>query len=474
MKKLILFLSLTLMVSFAIQAQVVSVEVEEYLVHPSTDYSDGVNLDGFTTYRVYATCQSADDFVSAFYGVQCEITKIWSTTSMWQSEFGGPLATDINPDLFQFAESMEWDTFVTIGMESVQDDGALFPATDAPPNNWMANYDPSGDPLLMSGLVGGALAATNGEPNGVAGDDFKVLLGQFTTDGCLNGFMYIQSFINGDGNDTDFGYFTFSTCDAVFGCIDPAADNYDSNATEDDFSCAYPCMLEIDQLTVNEPSCADLNDGTIEVAVVGEQCSVGYQMDGGNVLAIGSWSNLSNGEYVITVTDNAGCEVEETIVMATEAITLDVTASNISCNGAGDGMLEGTGSGGTGDLVFDLDDQFGDPSDMIDFMNLDGGVYTVYAMDINGCIEASNTVTVVEPGEVQIAVQNQSPATCFDTDDGVIVMAGFGGNGLIQYSIDGGDFMSSPLTSSGGDFEIVGMDESGCTDTVQVFIESPA
>ncbi len=41
------------------------------------------------------------------------------------------------------------------------------------------------------------------------------------------------------GSGGDFG-----NC-AAYGCTDPAASNYDANATIDDGSCLYPCLLDL-------------------------------------------------------------------------------------------------------------------------------------------------------------------------------------------------------------------------------------
>ena len=51
--------------------------------------------------------------------------------------------------------------------------------------------------LLIDDAIGGSWFIFNGNTNGIAGDDFRVLLAQITTDGDLSGSMYVQFFENG-------------------------------------------------------------------------------------------------------------------------------------------------------------------------------------------------------------------------------------------------------------------------------------
>ena len=70
-------------------------------------------------------------------------------------------------------------------------------------NPWFTNFDPvevfrvATSPSMTASVVHGAL---NGDANGVAGDDL-VLAGQFTTTGELDGQLYVQVFIDGDGSN---------------------------------------------------------------------------------------------------------------------------------------------------------------------------------------------------------------------------------------------------------------------------------
>ena len=97
--------------------------------------------------------------------------------------------------------------------------------------------------IAIDDAIGGAWYALNGDSNGVAGDDLRVLVGQFTTNGDLSGQLYCQVFIEGDGANEFRDTFYFGAGGPVLGCTDATACNYDELATDDDGSCEFPLDL---------------------------------------------------------------------------------------------------------------------------------------------------------------------------------------------------------------------------------------
>ncbi|MBL6998017.1 MAG: hypothetical protein ISR75_06225 [Phycisphaerales bacterium] len=147
-----------------------------------------------TTYRIYATIDAGGE-VDAVYGDDANALSIQSTTSFYQNPFGGygtPTAS-----LFTFFPSLEFDSFVTIGLL----------------NN-------TGDAMLDIGIdwtdfeAGGAIYTDNGtwfatpdeaqvqEVNG------RVLIGQFTTDGDVSGCLNLQ----GKEQDTSINWNALGVC----------------------------------------------------------------------------------------------------------------------------------------------------------------------------------------------------------------------------------------------------------------------
>ena len=257
-------------------------EIETVIVHDGL--VGDVDLSGMTTYRVYALCENADDFVSAVAGDNDFPTQVHSTSSFYQSPAGGPLAENTNPMLLPFFPALAYDSWVTIGLDGPANgaDGELGVSVLEGEDPWIAPFE-SGGSIDISDNLGGLWYILNGASNGVAGDDLRVLLGQFTTAGNLDGQVFVQFFIHGDGINNGLnkviglhdacGAPTFDdcsfpeegyTCDGsclldsdgdgicnefeVAGCTDVMANNFDPGATDDDGSCDFapdPCGPDV-------------------------------------------------------------------------------------------------------------------------------------------------------------------------------------------------------------------------------------
>lgn len=259
------------------------IEIEEYAMHEGM--VGDTDLTGFTTYRIYALCENPDDFVSAVAGDDENPSFIHTTTSFFQHEAGGVLGESSNPLVFPFIPAAAYDSWVTIGLDEAaqSQNGESGVSVLEGLEPWVEPFEAGGS-LNLSDELGGVWYLLNGASNGVAGDDLKVLLGQFTTDGNMDGQLFIQFFENGDGLNAGFnkliglhdacGLPAFDACEypeehydcegacladsdadgvcdplEVPGCLDAEANNFDPAATDDDGSCDYyvdPCLDDLD------------------------------------------------------------------------------------------------------------------------------------------------------------------------------------------------------------------------------------
>ncbi len=195
---------------------------------------------GMSTYRVYVTTPSAADFVSSVSGDETHPAFLRSTTSFYQNPFGGLTPDNINPLFFTVVPSLNYDSWLTIGIDGVAEAGeSAISVVQAPEDNWISTFNGGGD-LELDSFFGGSWFALITANNGFAGDDQRVLVAQLTTDGDVSGQLYVQVFPNGDQSlDT---YLTLSFGGNECGCMDETACNYSAVATYDDGSCAYPAL----------------------------------------------------------------------------------------------------------------------------------------------------------------------------------------------------------------------------------------
>ena len=155
------------------------------------------SIPGMTTARLYAVLNDPADYLTSISGWDDMVGFIETTTSFYQDEDGWVTPNNNNPLLFDILPSLRYDSWVTIGIESapVGANGEISVGVFPPETSfWVDEFESGGD-LAMD--IDGAWFVTLGSSNGVAGDDLRVLVGQFTTDGVVSGVLNLQVFPEG-------------------------------------------------------------------------------------------------------------------------------------------------------------------------------------------------------------------------------------------------------------------------------------
>ena len=109
-------------------------------------------------------------------------------------------------------------------------------------------------------------------------------------------------------------------------------------------------------------------------------------------------SDIGAGTYSVTATDENGCSVSievditETELMAITETHSDYTGYGVSCNGASDGLIDVTVTGGTGNYTY----MWSNGLTSEDLSDIGAGIYSVTATDENGC-SVLLSIELVEP-----------------------------------------------------------------------------
>jgi hypothetical protein len=98
--------------------------ISEIAIHWNIIGTDLVDGDPNYTADVYVEMPQ-DWRMDAVAGNSLQQKMIASTTSFYQDIYGGPTSLEINPEFYQFAPGLEWDTRVTIG--AIDSSGNPFP-----------------------------------------------------------------------------------------------------------------------------------------------------------------------------------------------------------------------------------------------------------------------------------------------------------------------------------------------------------
>ena len=233
-----------------------------------------------------------------------------------------------------------------------------------------------------------------------------------------------------------------------------------------------PPIIEITDVLIENISCNGLNDGVINITASGGSGILNYSIDNGiNWQSASLFENLPAGDYHIKIKDEHDCELiyENNPITITqpEAVNLDeLIITDVQCNGADDGIIDISGSGGTGNLSYSIDNgNYWSSSGL--FGELSSGEYFIKIKDENEClyIYNNNPVLIIEPEALEISSIETTNLQCHSIYEGSINITASGGSGILNYSIDNGiSWQSASLFENlpSSDYHIKIKDEHDC------------
>ena len=460
------------------------------------------DLTGYSSSRLYITMNNDDDFMSSVSGDETNPTYVNTTTEFYNAVLGAATPNGINSILFGVYPDLVYDSWVTIGIEGVPNAAlgeANVSTVQSTDNPWVTNFDPggglSGSSIAIDDLIGGAWYALNGDSNGIAGDDLKVLIGQFTTDGEISGQIYCQVFINGDGMTEFRDTFYFGAGGPVAGCADAAACNYDELATEDDGSCEYPedlygsdqldcdgnCLADADGDSICDgdeiAGCQDDTACNFDATATDDDGSCSYAADGldcdGNCLADADGDGICDDEDPCNDPDLTPAVLPSVPASFIAEVTLDgqaVVGMTLiaSVNGETAGVDEAFEYEGSSWVSMTI---YAEPGDQIDFQLFDAAECALYDIDfsVTVTVTGEEVSTFDDPSELVFLSGDPIPGctddtACnyfdlADTEDGSCIFP------LDLYGTDAFDCDGNCLNDNDGD-GICDEDETlGCTDS---------
>jgi hypothetical protein len=181
------------------------------------------------------------------------------------------------------------------------------------------------------------------------------------------------------------------------------------------------------------------------------------------------FKNLTPGFYEVFIRDSDGCtssvtvEVEEDLPIISSA-----EVQHTNCD-EDNGAIEIIVTPNNGAQI-SLDNQFLSGNSM--FENLAAGTYQINIEDETGCM--LDTVLVINPslGPPEITDVIVRDDFC-QNGEGSIELASSGGNGVVEFNINGGTLQTNGLFESlaEGEYTIMAIDEDGCSNEVVVNVD---
>ena len=217
--------------------------------------------------------------------------------------------------------------------------------------------------------------------------------------------------------------------------------------------------FSIDSITVSNIACYGTNDGSASVSLVnGGFGNYSYQWSNGDTSTIAT--NLSAGSYSVIVTDlYSGCQDSSTFDI-TEAtpITVNLSGTNVSCNGASDGSIT-TSISGSG--LFSYSWSNGATTQNISSLN--AGLYTLSVYDSVCNISFVNSYTINEPSLITYSSSSLPNSSCDSTQcTGLISASLNGGTQPYQYSWSTGSNQQAISNLCAGTYTLIATDSNSC------------
>lgn len=178
----------------------------------------------------------------------------------------------------------------------------------------------------------------------------------------------------------------------------------------------------------NHVACYGTNTGSATVTAYGGIPPYSYHWSTLPSQNSNTATNLTAGNYTVTVTDSLGVTVTTSILITQPAnLTTSISGTNVLCNGGATGSATLTVSGGTTPYQF----LWNGGATSQNRTNLIAGTYTVTVTDNRGCTK-TNTVSITQPTVINPIIVSHN-SSC-NENNGYLTITATGGVSPYQYT----------------------------------------
>ncbi|EJF53070.1 hypothetical protein SapgrDRAFT_1353 [Saprospira grandis DSM 2844] len=261
------------------------------------------------------------------------------------------------------------------------------------------------------------------------------------------------------------GTYTVTSTDAN-GCTATAS------VTVDD-----PAVLTPTITSTVDVNCFGQSTGATTVAAAGGTAPYTYLWDNGTTTTVNA--GLAAGTHCVTVTDANSCTATvcatvnqpASAVTVNTAVTSNYNGQDVSCSGSADGEATATAAGGTAPLSYLWTN--GQTTQVA--TGLAAGTHCVTVTDNLGCTAVS-CVTVTEPAQIALTVDNQVNVNCFGDATGEATIGTTGGTAPYTYQWDAAAANQNTATATvlaAGTYCVTVTDANNCQNSLCVTITEP-
>ena len=199
-----------------------------------------------------------------------------------------------------------------------------------------------------------------------------------------------------------------------------------------------PTQISANLDTITSPSCDGVNNGEITSLTTGGIGQYYYQWSTSSSVT-NVITSLFSGIHTVTITDDNGCVISDSIVLnSLYNLNSITTSTQVSCTGSSDGEATINVLNGTAPFTY----LWNNGMNMSNIAGLSAGTYDVLVTDDNGC-QLTNIVEVTESDSVLTFISNVISPSCYLGSNGSIEVNVSGGLGNYTYLWSTGETSSS-------------------------------
>ena len=189
-------------------------------------------------------------------------------------------------------------------------------------------------------------------------------------------------------------------------------------------------------------------------------------------LEVFSFSTLKEGKYIVTITDQTGCQKSTSSITLTQpAAPLQITndtSKSITCFGKKDGSISLTVTGGT--TPYNIKWAHGPQGATLN--NLEKGVYSVVITDAGGC-KVEKQFVINEPQALDLSSSVTDALDCEVQNSGAISINPIGGTPPYTYTWSNGSKTQNLAAIGPGSYSLELVDANGCRVLKQFTVIRP-
>ncbi|MBP5994765.1 MAG: gliding motility-associated C-terminal domain-containing protein [Crocinitomicaceae bacterium] len=216
-------------------------------------------------------------------------------------------------------------------------------------------------------------------------------------------------------------------------------------------------------------SCYGGSNGVINLTVSGTGFPFSYLWSNGQTTQ--DIDSLTPGVYSVTVTDDDGCLLTQSVNIGQPSTAMNVQAlvTDVLCYGNPTGSIDVTVTGGVAPYTYNWSNGPGTQ----DISNMIAGVYTLTVYDFNGCL-SSNPLTISQPSAPLTVSLVPTNIPCFGQTSGAVDLIVNGGTLGYSYLWNNGTSSQDIFGLSPGGYNVVVTDGNGCTASGSTLISQPS